>query len=195
MLAAKRREARLPDETALSARWVPTVRRRRRSVHCGMQDGRDAIEDSAEMTLSKLRTLGHRITAPRVAVVETLASSPGHQSAEEILVQVNELHPSVGRASVFRTLQLLLRAGVLLSSSRAENRTTYILCPSGRHHHLVCTECGRTVSFDECVAEGLEETLAARHGFRVSGHQLEVFGRCGDCAVPSLTGDDPRLSS
>jgi Fur family ferric uptake transcriptional regulator len=98
-------------------------------------------------------------------VVEALARSPEHRSAEEILVRVNELHPTVGRASVFRTLRLLLRAGVLLSSSRAEKRTTYYLSPSGRHHHLICTECGRTVAFDECVASDLEEALAQRHGW------------------------------
>jgi len=140
------------------------------------------MEDAAEQTLAKLRSLGLRITAPRVAVVEALAHWPGHRSAEEILARVNEIHPAVGRASVFRTLQLLLRVGLLVSSSRAENKTTYVLSPSGRHHHLVCTECGRTVSFGECVAEHLEETLAKRHGFTISGHQLEVFGRCQDCS-------------
>jgi len=158
------------------------VRCCRMSVLWGMHDGQDGAEDAAELTLKKLRDLGCRITAPRVAVVEALASSAERQSAEEILVRVNEFHPSVGRASVFRTLQLLLRSGVLLSSSRAENRTTYFLSPSGRHHHLICTECGRTVSFDECVAEDLEEALAKRYAFCVSGHQLEVFGHCSDCS-------------
>ena len=157
------------------------VRATGRSVLCDMHDCRNEVEDVADLTLTKLRSLGHRITAPRVAVVKALASSAGHQSAEEILVRVHELHPSVGRASVFRTLQLLLRCGVVLSSSRAENRTTYLLSPSGRHHHLVCTECGRTVSFDDCVAEDLEAALAKRYGFSVSGHQLEVFGKCSDC--------------
>ncbi len=157
------------------------VRTCKRPVLCGMHDCRNEKEDAAELALAKLRNLGHRITVQRVAVVEALASAPGHQSAEEILVRVSELHPSVGRASVFRTLQLLLRAGVLLSSSRAENRTTYFLCPSGRHHHLICTQCGRTVAFDECVAEDLEGALAKRYGFCVSGHQLEVFGHCSDC--------------
>ena len=174
----------LEGQEAVSPPLLRFVRIGRRAVLCDMHEGRMGSDNVAELTLARLRTHGYRITGPRVAVVEALASSPGHQSAEEILARVRDLHPAVGRASVFRTLQLLLRAGLLLSSSRAENRTTYLLSPSARHHHLVCTRCGRTIAFDECVAEDLEGTLAKRYGFCVSGHQLEVFGSCKDCRLP-----------
>jgi len=153
-----------------------------------MQTSRSTASRGVELTISALRRSGCRVTSARKAVVEALARSNAPQSAEEVLAQARARCPSVGRASVFRTLQLLLEIGLLHSSSRAASRTTYFLSPSGRHHHLVCIGCGRTISFRDCPADGLEETLARKHGFEISGHQLEVLGRCPECrSAKSLT--------
>lgn len=128
-----------------------------------------------------VRQAGYRLTRPRRLVIEVLADGKGHMTAADIVDAVHEQAPDIGRASVYRTLDLLARLGLVQVSTLGGTATTYILVPSAHHHHLVCTQCRETVEFDECQLADLEQALADQLGFRVVGHLVEIYGICSRC--------------
>jgi Fur family ferric uptake transcriptional regulator len=138
-------------------------------------------EDTIIGLLHALRHAGHKVTQPRRTVIETLVDQTEHLTAPDIVEAVQQRAPDVGRASVYRTLDLLTRLGLVQTSTLGGGAATYMLCPHGHHHHLVCTQCHKTIEFDECVVGELERELAAALGFEIEGHLLELYGRCPDC--------------
>jgi len=131
--------------------------------------------------LDTLRRSEHRITQARRAVIETLADEAVHLTAPDLVVAVQKRAPSVGRASVYRTLELLARLGLVQTSTLGGPSATYALTPGKHHHHVICIECHKTVEFDECVWKELEGRLAEKLGFQFEGHLVELYGRCPDC--------------
>lgn len=102
-------------------------------------------------------------------------------TAEELLHDLESDGVRVGRATVFRTLDLLERTGYV-GRVRAGDRMAYIACDlHGHHHHLVCSSCGRVLHLEGCAVAGLLEELQSRTGFRIQHHNLEVGGICPSC--------------
>lgn len=128
-----------------------------------------------------LRRSGFKVTQARRAVIETLAVETAHLTAPDLVEAVQQRAPGVGRASVYRTLELLTRLGVAQSSTLGGASATYVLTPNRHHHHAVCVECRKTVEFDECVLRELEKQLGETLGFQFDGHLVELYGRCPDC--------------
>lgn len=130
-----------------------------------------------EEILDRLESRGHRMTASRIAVVAAALATRGPFTAEDLVRQVR----GVGRATVFRTLKLMLEEDVicriLLDDSSLRYRVTGRL---GHHHHLVCTSCGEVTDFTDC-ADDLMAMLGRRTDFQIEGHWLEVYGRCRKC--------------
>lgn len=140
-----------------------------------------------ESVVNALEQAGHRITASRVAVIAAILAQRGHFTAEELVHQVR----AVGRATVFRTLRLLLDEGVvcriLLDDTSLRYRVTN---RQGHHHHLVCTSCGEVTDFTDC-ADDLMRLLHERTQFTIEGHWLEVYGRCTRCAGATARQPEP----
>jgi len=134
-----------------------------------------------QRALQVLRGRGYKVTAARRAVLEALAEAEDHLTAPGVVAAVRHRAPEVGRASVYRTLELLTRLHVAQASSLGGPATTYLLAPGGHHHHVICTTCHRAVSFDDCGVSALEDELAARLGFEIEGHLVELYGRCPAC--------------
>jgi Fur family peroxide stress response transcriptional regulator len=128
-----------------------------------------------------VRTSGYRVTSGRQAVIEVLFESTTHVTAPDLVAAVQKRAPGVGRASVYRTLDLLMRLGLVQSSTLGRASATYVLTPNKHHHHVVCIECHKTVEFDDCVLHELETRLCKSLGFRPEGHLVELYGRCPDC--------------
>jgi len=136
-----------------------------------------------EQLTERLREAGYRNTPARRAVLEALIDGPSHMTAPDVVAAVDESSPSVGRASVYRTLELLTRLGLVQASTLGGTETTYMLAPSGHHHHAICLECRATLEIDECVVGELEGLLCQRTGFEIRGHLLEIYGLCPRCAT------------
>jgi Fur family ferric uptake transcriptional regulator len=130
-----------------------------------------------------LRRAGYKVTQARRMVIETLSSEMVHLTAPDLVKAVQKRAPGIGRASVYRTLELLTRLGLVQSSTLGGGAATYVLTPSKHHHHAVCIECHKTVEFDECVLRELEGRLAKTLGFQFEGHLVELYGRCPDCLL------------
>jgi Fur family ferric uptake transcriptional regulator len=133
--------------------------------------------------LYSLRKNGYKRTPQRKAVIKVLAESPGQLTPEEIYQKVRLENPEIGLVTVYRTLGLLDELNLVCRIHTPEGCRGYLLRkPDTHHHHLVCSDCGYTVPFNECNLGGLEGKLAQETGFSIEGHLLELHGRCRDCS-------------
>ena len=137
----------------------------------------------------RLRKAGYKLTNARMTVLQILEESTGHITSGEILDRVNAIDPSIGRASVFRTLDLLSRLAIVRPTYIGSSITpNYVLLPDGHHHHIVCVNCHRTIEFEDCGLDEIAAHLEARFGVRLTGHLLEFYGLCeACCALPDST--------
>lgn len=142
-----------------------------------------------EQLIERLQNAGYRNTPARRAVLEALIDGPSHMTAPDVVTAVDESSPSVGRASIYRTLELLTKLGFVQSSTLGGTETTYMLSPSGHHHHAICLECRETIEIDECVVGEMEGLLHERTGFEIRGHLLEIYGLCPRCAEAQSNAD------
>ena len=133
--------------------------------------------------LERLEGRGDRITAPRMAVIGVVASLSGHFTAEELAAKVR----GVGRATIFRTLKLLVDEGLVCRVLLEDGRLHYRVSRHAHHHHLVCTCCGTIEDFTTCDISDLISALGERTGFQIDSHWLELYGHCRSCRSP-LTG-------
>lgn len=140
----------------------------------------EAFQMITEEFLQRLRKAGYKVTPPRMAVLEVIQREGEHLNPHEILAQARTIHPAIGRATVYRTLELLTQLGIVRPIYVGEGGPTYIRTEGG-HHHLVCSQCGRIEDFDECVAGQMVQDLSARFGFRITSHLLEFYGICTEC--------------
>ena len=129
--------------------------------------------------IQRLEDGGHRLTAPRLAVIADVANSGDQFSAEEIAARLRDR--GLGRATVFRTLKLLVEAEVLCRVLLDDGTLRYRWSRRGHHHHLVCTDCGSVQDFTNCDVGALVRDLTRQADFTVDGHWLEVYGRCAAC--------------
>lgn len=135
-----------------------------------------------EPLIDRLRAAGYKITPPRLAVIEVIEHEGEHLNPGEILERAQAIHPQTGRATVYRTLELLTEIGVVRPIYVGENGPTYIRAEGG-HHHLVCSQCGAIFDFDQCVADDMQLELEHRFGFVIKSHLLEFYGICAECQV------------
>jgi len=137
---------------------------------------RKRVNALAEQLLETLEQQGYRSTSPRRAVAQVIANQGKHFTAEDL----REKLPSLGRATIFRSLKLLVETGVLCRVLLEDGDLHYQLSHRGHHHHLLCVECGSSQL--GCDIEKLLQQTSASHGFELSGHWLEVYGRCRSCS-------------
>jgi Fur family ferric uptake transcriptional regulator len=129
----------------------------------------------------RLREAGYKLTHARLTVLSVLEESPTHLTSSQVLEHVAARDASIGRASVFRALDLLLRLGIVHPTYIDSPTPVYVLMSDGGHHHIICTHCGRVMDFEDCVVDELTARLEERFGVRVHSHMLEFYGECADC--------------
>jgi Fur family ferric uptake transcriptional regulator len=135
---------------------------------------------SAEIIRS-LAQDGHRLTAPRRVIVDFVARRHDHFSAQEVWEDLRGHERGVGRATVFRTLELLAELGVLDRVHSLGHRHRYAVCEPQHHHHLMCLDCSSVVLVSATDIEEEIRQVTATHGFELLTHHLELIGRCAAC--------------
>ena len=125
---------------------------------------------------------GLRLTQQRMLVLKTAAAREGHFDADELWRLVRRSDRSASRATVYRTLSLLVESG-FLRKVEMDDRAYFEHARGHRHHdHLVCVNCGRIMEFAEPEIERLQEAVCARSNFQPLSHRLQIQGLCGKCA-------------
>ena len=102
-------------------------------------------------------------------------------SIEEIWQDLRRIDPHMGRATVFRAIEMLVHMGVLNRIDFADGTHKYRTCGESHHHHLTCVLCHRVVDIDICLPEEQIYMVGAQNDFVIEGHSLTLFGRCRDC--------------
>ena len=135
-----------------------------------------------EDIISKLSELGYRLTPQRMMIVSAIEKSDDHISAEEIYAQVVAKYPNVNISTVYRTLELLKRLGLVTETDFGGGRLRYHPVGKGHHHHLVCQECGAIIALDESLLSSLKNALLREYKFSADLKHLAIFGRCVNCS-------------
>jgi len=132
--------------------------------------------------IQRLRDAGYKITHARQTVLTALEHGSGHMTSAQVLDAVSALDSGIGRASVFRTLDMLSRLSLIRPTFvDGSGAPVFVLLPNGHHHHVVCTGCGAVIEFDDCGLAALSAQLEASTGIHIIGHLLEFYGLCADC--------------
>jgi len=131
-----------------------------------------------------LSTRSLKLTPQRRRIFERVFSTHEHFSADRLYAWMKEEEgPRVSRATVYRTLGLLVEGGFLESLDTGGAELLYEHVLGHRHHdHLVCVDCGRIEEFSDERIEELQRAAAERKGFTLLSHDLRLFGRCSSCA-------------
>lgn len=128
-----------------------------------------------------LEIRGEKLTEPRRVLVRHIFDVHKHFDADELVADLHAAGRRVSRSTVYRTLRLLVEAG-LLRELRLTNRTAYehdYGYPS--HDHLHCTECSAIIEFENDAVRQLRESVSREHGFRPVGHRFIITGVCPTC--------------
>jgi Fur family transcriptional regulator, ferric uptake regulator len=133
---------------------------------------------------------GLKMTGQRRVIARVLSDSSDHPDVEELYRRAVALDARISIATVYRTVRLLEEKGILERHDFGGSRARYEPTEHGHHHHLIDVDTGRVIEFSEPDHERLAQEIAARLGFDLVGHRLELFGRRRpDTAVAS--GTDP----
>lgn len=141
----------------------------------------EAQKPREELVIDILRRAGYKYTKPRRCVIQVLLESAKHLSTPEVVEKVDQIDPSVGRMTVYRTLDLFTRLGIVRPAFQGGSSARYVVMFGGHHHHIVCQGCGAVVHFDDCPLDDLQHLLETKYGYHMNGHLLEFFGYCAAC--------------
>jgi Fur family ferric uptake transcriptional regulator len=140
-----------------------------------------------------LERRGLKLTAERHAVFEELFSRHEHLEPDELLVRLRARSRKISRATIYRTLELLVDAGVVGRVRIGESGYRYERLRAGDHHdHLICNDCGRVIEFREPRIESLQEEVAERYGFVLLSHSHQMRGICRNCRPRADRAGDER---
>ena len=129
-----------------------------------------------------LEIRGEKLTEPRRILVRHIFDSHKHFDADELVADLRDAGHGVSRATVYRTLRLLVEAGIL-RELRLTNRTAYehdYGYPS--HDHLHCASCNAVIEFNNDEIQRVREAISLEHGFRATGHRFVITGLCSLCS-------------
>src|SRR5512143_1765406 len=142
--------------------------------------------------VTALDRAGYRLTEPRRALARLIADQDGHFTAANLIASAHGRRLGVGRATVFRTLDVLVEVGAIERLDLPNGEHAYVGCAPAHHHHVVCSSCGRTAEIRDADLRRVVGRVARQTGYRIDEHRLELFGLCPSClnGQPGSTGAD-----
>ena len=143
-----------------------------------------------------LREQGLPVTQQREAVAEVVFESEGHLSVEDIEARLRERGEKTGKATVYRTMEMLVKSGLVAERDFGEGfkRYEHLFGQTPAHGHMVCEECGAVNEIHEAELKRLQDRIAADSGFTPSRYRLEIFGLCSSCKATGHTIEWKGLS-
>ncbi|THB64330.1 MAG: transcriptional repressor [Desulfovibrio sp.] len=123
-----------------------------------------------------------KMTPQRHLILDVFLKTEEHMASEELYDVVREHDPAVGQATVYRTLKLLSDAGIAREVHFGDGVTRYEPSQSDQHHdHLICESCGTNIEVLDERIEKLQEELATKHDYVLTGHSMYLYGLCPKC--------------
>jgi Fur family ferric uptake transcriptional regulator len=152
----------------------------RSSIRTSPAGGLDALLTKLEHFL---RRKSQKLTSQRRALLEKiLAMDKTHFTADDLVAEFIDSRPRVSKATIYRSLGVMVEAGILEEHQFGESYKVYELSEGRPHHdHLICTNCNKILEFYSEEMEELQEKVAKRNGFHPTHHSQEIFGICSEC--------------
>jgi Fe2+ or Zn2+ uptake regulation protein len=148
-----------------------------------------------ERILRVFEAMGLRSTRQRRLIAEqlaALATSDADFTAHDLWRGLQAVDPHLGRATVYRAVDVLLGEGFLDRIPFADGTHRYRTCGGAHHHHVTCVQCQRVVEVNACLPPELLAAISANTDFAIEGHSLELFGRCAVCRrAPATAAQAP----
>lgn len=139
-------------------------------------------QEAVETLARHLEQKGLKYTRQRRMITEIFFHpdrSDAHPSVDDLYEWVRKEDESVGYATVYRTMKLLVEAGLASTRNLGDNHTRYEPHIEGEHHdHLVCLDCGVVIEFEDDAIERRQEEVASKYGFSLGNHRMVLYGRC-----------------
>jgi len=126
--------------------------------------------------LSRCEAHGLRMTDQRRTIAAVLEAATDHPDVEELYNRAATADPRISLATVYRTVKLFEEAGILDKHEFGDGRARYEPADRDHHDHLINVQTGEVIEFVDPEIEALQERIAAKLGYRLMGHRLELFG-------------------
>ena len=129
-----------------------------------------------------LRKEGLKVTPQRIAVLEEIIKNKGHRESEDVYMAIKTRKTHVSRATVYRTLDILVQNGFARKLNLGDGRARYEPKIDSPHHdHMICNNCGKIIEFVNHEIEKIQEEIAKHHQFKLQQHIHQLFGICKEC--------------
>ena len=135
---------------------------------------------------------GLKMTGQRRVIARVLSETGDHPDVEELYRRAAALDSRISIATVYRTVRLLEEKGILERRDFGGGRARYEPSGHGHHHHLIDVESGRVIEFEDAEHERVLAAIAARLGFDLVSHRLELFGRRRETAAAPTATEAPK---
>ncbi len=126
--------------------------------------------------IARLEARGLRMTDQRRVVARVIGDAEDHPDVEELYARAARVDPKISLATVYRTVKLFEEAGILEKHEFGDGRARYEDAERDHHDHLIDVNTGQVIEFVDPEIEALQERIAARLGYRLIGHRLELLG-------------------
>jgi Fur family transcriptional regulator, ferric uptake regulator len=126
--------------------------------------------------IARCEAKGLRMTEQRRVVARVIGAAEDHPDVEELFARAAAIDPRISIATVYRTVNLFEEAGILEKLEFGDGRARYEDAERDHHDHLIDLHSGEVIEFVDPEIEALQERIAARLGYRLKGHRLELFG-------------------
>lgn len=151
-----------------------------------------AVEREIQKFQSFLQQQGLKLTPERTALLREIFATHYHFEADELLFKMKEKAVKISRATVYRTLELLVKSGMVRRVHLGEDHYHYEHVRGNSHHdHLICTICGGVIEFHDELLEKRQLEICERKKFTPTFHNLQILGICDKCSRKGETPDAP----
>lgn len=130
---------------------------------------------------SALDEAGYFVTEPRRVVAGMAADRDSYFTANELVDEAKRARLGVGRATVFRALELFEQLGLVERLDLPNGEHAYVVCQPAHHHHVICTGCGRSAEVGDLGISSIAGEVESQTGFTIDSHRIELYGLCPEC--------------
>lgn len=129
-----------------------------------------------------LENAGYRLTGPRRTLAELISARDGAAfTAADLVADVRARRLGIGRATIFRAIDLLESVGSVERIDLQNGEHAYVACLPAHHHHVICSRCANATEIGDLGLGSVAREVARRTGYRIDEHRLELFGLCPAC--------------
>lgn len=142
----------------------------------------DHISDIEKFFIDFLATKKLRLTTQRKIIFNELITRKTHTDIDELFIKMKSIDKNIGLATVYRTLRLLTEAGIVREVKFGNDKPVYEAVIGREHHdHLICSKCGENIEFKDEKLETIQEEIASKYNYKLTGHSMYLIGVCANC--------------